>query len=158
MPSIFGADWLLRLNNADLTTAPASDAQALAKTATDVALTPKNLAALGSTATFAGLAELATNAEALAGSDTSRALTAANLAHVLSAIGMIVSNGHAGAGACAATGVKVGDLVISVADITDGGDVSAGFESVVTVNDQIQQSSSSDYSSDSLIFLVLHKS
>lgn len=79
MPDINGPDWLNELKNAALTTDPASDGQALAKTADDVAITPANLAALGATATFAGLIELATDAEAIAGSATDRAVTPANL-------------------------------------------------------------------------------
>ena len=55
----------------------ATDAEALAKTATDKALVPSNLAALGSSETFAGLTELATAAEAMAHSDTSRVVTPA---------------------------------------------------------------------------------
>ena len=57
----------------------ASDAEAQAKAATDRAITPANLAALGSTDAFEGLVELATDAETATGTDTARAITPANL-------------------------------------------------------------------------------
>jgi hypothetical protein len=44
--TINGMDWMLDIQNSSLTTAPASDAQALAGVATDVALTPANLVAV----------------------------------------------------------------------------------------------------------------
>jgi hypothetical protein len=58
----------------------ATDAEAIAKTATDKALVPSNLAALGSSATFAGLLEIATDAEAIAASATDKAIVPSNLA------------------------------------------------------------------------------
>lgn len=79
MAEIKGADWLVQLEGATLTTAPASDAEAIAKVATDVAVTPANLAAIGASATFAGLVELATDAETITGSATDRAVTPANI-------------------------------------------------------------------------------
>jgi hypothetical protein len=155
-----GIDWKLKLENASLTTAPASDAQALAKSATDKAITPGNLAAIGATATFAGLVELDTNAEALTGTDTARALTAANLAYVLSMIDVITFVGVAAAGPCVATGVKAGDIVVSVTGqiAADAGDKASLFESTVTVNDQIQQSSASNLTTHVYMALILRKS
>lgn len=58
----------------------ATNAEALAKAATDKILTPSNLAALGSTSTFAGLVELATDAETIAGASATLAVTPAGLA------------------------------------------------------------------------------
>lgn len=85
-----GSEWLAEVRaNIDelytktLTTPPASDAEALAKSATDKALTPANLAAIGSTTTFAGLVELATSAETITGTDTARAVTPKGLADKL---------------------------------------------------------------------------
>ena len=158
MPQLLGADWKLDLENATLTTPPASDAEALAKTKTDVAVTPGNLAALGSTATFAGFVELATNAEALTGTDTARATTPANVAHVIGKLMPISFTGSDGAGACTATGLKVGDVILGVTNITDVGDASSDFEAVVTVNDQIQQSAAGNYSTTTMLALVLQKS
>lgn len=57
----------------------ATDSEAQAKTDTARAITPSNLAALGSSATFAGFVELATDAETQTGTDTARAVTPANL-------------------------------------------------------------------------------
>lgn len=58
----------------------ATNAEAVAKAATNKILTPSNLAAIGSTDTFAGLVELATNAETQAGVSTTLAVTPAGLA------------------------------------------------------------------------------
>jgi hypothetical protein len=65
----------------------ATDAEAIAKVATDKILTPSNLAALGSSTTFAGLVELATNAETQAGLSTTLAVTPAGLASLVSTLG-----------------------------------------------------------------------
>jgi hypothetical protein len=56
-----------------------SDADAIAKTATDRTLTPSNLAALGATTTFVGLTRLATNIETGTGVSTTLAVTPAGL-------------------------------------------------------------------------------
>lgn len=60
----------------------ATNAEALAKAATDKILVPSNLAALGSTTSFAGLVELATDAETIAGVSATLAVTPAGLAAV----------------------------------------------------------------------------
>jgi hypothetical protein len=65
----------------------ATNAEALAKAATDKILTPSNLAALGSTTTFAGLVELATDAETIAGVSTTLAVTPAGFAAAASLVG-----------------------------------------------------------------------
>jgi hypothetical protein len=83
-----GSAWfaiiMLSSQSSASTTAPgavelATDAEAIAKSDTARAITPSNLAALGSSATFAGLVELATDAETQTGTDTARAITPANL-------------------------------------------------------------------------------
>lgn len=61
----------------------ATNAEALAKSLTGLAITPANLAALNASDTQTGLVELATNAEALTGTDIARVVTPAALAHVL---------------------------------------------------------------------------
>ena len=61
----------------------ATNAEALAKAATDKILVPSNLAALGASDTFAGLAEFATNAETIAGLSASLAVTPAGLASTI---------------------------------------------------------------------------
>jgi len=157
---IKGVDWMIQLENATLTTAPASDAEALSKAATDKAITPGNLAAIGSTATFAGLVELATAAEAIAGSDTARAVTPAGVAAVTAKMDIILFAGHNLAGACTMTGVKVNDVVLSVTGIAVGdvGDKAALFETAITVADQIQQVSATDLSAHIYIALILRKS
>lgn len=58
----------------------ATNGEALAKAATDKILVPSNLAALGSTTSFAGLVELATSAETITGTSTTLAVTPAGLA------------------------------------------------------------------------------
>ena len=61
----------------------ATDGEAQAKAATNKILVPSNLAALGTSETFAGLVELATTTEAVTGTDTARAVTAAGVKAVL---------------------------------------------------------------------------
>lgn len=58
----------------------ATDAEAIAKAATDKIVVPSNFAAMASTLTFAGFVELATTAETQAGVDATRAVTPAGLA------------------------------------------------------------------------------
>lgn len=61
----------------------ATNAEAIAKAATNKILVPSNLAALGSSETFAGLVELATAAETQAGVSTSLAVHPAGLASTI---------------------------------------------------------------------------
>ena len=69
--------------------------------------------------------------------------------------------GKNGAGACTATGVKVGDkvMVVSFAKVpTAAAATQAGltaFEATVTVNDQIQQAGAADLSAEAFDVLVL---
>ena len=69
--------------------------------------------------------------------------------------------GRNGAGACTATGVKVGDkvMVVSFAKVpTAAAATQAGltaFEATVTVNDQIQQAGAADLSAEAFDVLVL---
>lgn len=65
--------------------------------------------------------------------------------------------GKNGAGACTLTGAKVDDVVAGVVNITDGGNVAASFETVITVADQIQQSSASDLSTKKFSVLLVKK-
>lgn len=64
--------------------------------------------------------------------------------------------GSNGAGAITVTGAQVGDVVTGVDGITSGtlGDLSAGFESTITVAGQIQQSSATDYSAKALLITL----
>jgi len=160
MSTMEGIDWKIKLEAATLTTAPASDAEALAKSATNRAITPGNLAVIGSTATFSGLVELATTAEAIAGSDTARAVTPAGVAAVTAKMDIISFAGRNLAGACTATGLRVGDIVLSVTGqvAADVGDKSSLFEGTITVADQIQQSSATDLSTRVYMALILRKS
>lgn len=57
----------------------------------------------------------------------------------------------------AATGVKVGDSVVMVANVTDAADSAADFEATVTVDDQIQQATT-DLSAKTLVILVIAQS
>lgn len=74
-----------------------------------------------------------------------RAVTRPPMPRILSGVG---SNG---AGACTLVGAKVGDVVASVQDITDHVQHTAAFEAVITVADQIQQSSATDYSAKTIV-------
>jgi hypothetical protein len=60
----------------------ATDAEAIAKAATDKIVTPSNFAAMASSSTFAGFVELATNAETQAGASSTLAVTPAGLLSV----------------------------------------------------------------------------
>lgn len=73
---------------------------------------------------------------------------------------IILFAGKNGAGACTATGLNAGDKILSVTGTVVGlvGDQSAGFESVVTVDDQIQQSSESNLSANLYMALILKMS
>ncbi len=70
---------------------------------------------------------------------------------------MVVQAGKNGIGGLALTGTAVGDRVLSVLNVTNAEaatDLSAHFETVITVINQIQQSSANDYSAKTLIFTV----
>lgn len=58
----------------------ATDAEAIAKTATDKLITPSNFAAMPASTTFAGFIEIATNAEVLAGASGTLAVVPSSLA------------------------------------------------------------------------------
>lgn len=65
-------------------------------------------------------------------------------------------DGRNGAGACTATGLQVGDVVLSVAGLTAGalGDASSSFESTITVADEIQQSAAGDLSLNDYLAII----
>ena len=96
-------------------------------------------------------------AEAKTGTDTARAVTAANTRAVLLGLKTISFNGKNGAGAISAVGAVAGDKVIDVFGITSGalGSVDTLYETTITVNDQIQQSSGSDLSTKIYVALLL---
>jgi len=75
------------------------------------------------------------------------------------AIQAISFSGAAAAGACTATGLEVGDEILAVTGLAAGtaGNQAANFESVVSVDDQIQQSSASDLINNVYLALVLRK-
>lgn len=112
------------------------------------------LAAAAST-TVAGLVELATSAETKTGTDTARAVTPKGLADALALVKFYTFAGVAAAGPVTVTGVKVGDVITSVINVTDTADASASFETAVTVNDQVQQSSASDLSTKKFQAVIL---
>lgn len=138
----------------------ATDAET--QTGTDAlrAVTPAALAARTATEARAGVVELATAAEALAGADTARAVTPAGMNGALIMLEVISFSGKNGAGACTATGLKVGDIILSVTGVVaaDKGDQSANFEATVTVADQIQQSAVGDLSTKLYLAFVLRQS
>lgn len=65
-------------------------------------------------------------------------------------------DGVNGAGACTAVGTAAGDLVLSVACVTDAnqGEAGSSFETVVTTADEIQQSDAGDLSARDYVALV----
>ncbi len=67
--------------------------------------------------------------------------------------------GHNGAGAVTLTGAKVGDKVVGVTQLTTTfQDGKANFESTITVADQIQQSSATNFSAVVFQFVIVHLS
>jgi Pyruvate/2-oxoacid:ferredoxin oxidoreductase gamma subunit len=66
-----------------------------------------------------------------------------------------VFHGAAAAGPVTVTGVKVGDKVLSVSNLTDVANDASYFESTVTVNNQIQQTSASNLTTKTYVALVL---
>jgi hypothetical protein len=70
----------------------------------------------------------------------------------------LVFTGAAAAGACTLTGAKVGDKVVSLVNLTDAADAKSSFEAIITVADQIQQSSASNLSSKKFHVLLVVKS
>jgi hypothetical protein len=73
---------------------------------------------------------------------------------IASSLRPLGGTGHNGAGAATATGAKVGDVVLAVIDLTDGTTITSGFEAAITVADQIQQTSATDYSLKKLLVLL----
>lgn len=67
----------------------------------------------------------------------------------------IFFTGNNGAGAIAATGLAVGDLVLRVINHTDLTDVAASFETTITVADQIQQTSATNLSAKKIAAFVV---
>ena len=138
----------------------ATDAEVQTGTDVERAVTPAGLRACTSTTTRIGVVEMATAAEALAGADTGRAVTPAGLQGSLGNLELISFVGKNLAGACTATGLKVGDLVLSVTGVVaaDVGDMAAKFEATITVNDQIQQSAAENLSTKVYMALIHRKS
>jgi ABC-type uncharacterized transport system ATPase component len=108
----------------------------------------------------ATLTTLASSAEAIAGTVDDKAVTPAGLAAVTVKMDIISFAGRNGAGACTMTGVKAGDVVLTVTGTVaaDVGDKASLFETTITVNDQIQQSSATDLSTKVFMALILRKS
>lgn len=69
---------------------------------------------------------------------------------------IVAQVGRASAGALTLTGVKVGDIVSGVANLTVPGDAKASFESVITVAGQIQQITGT--STNVLQFIIIRQS
>lgn len=109
-------------------------------------------------ATKKGIVELATGPETIAVTDQARAVTPYGLGAALAKCFLISFTGHNAAGACTATSVAKGDVIFGVAGLTDVGEFKSSFESVVTVADQIQQSSASNLSAKNYLALVYRPS
>ena len=136
----------------------AIDSEVITGTDAVRAVTPAGLQAKVASATAKGIVELAIDAEAKTGTDTTRAITATNLRAVLSGLKFISFAGRNGQGSISAVGAVAGDKVIDVVGISAGhlGRVGTLFENpLITVNDQIQQTSASDLSVDKLYVAVL---
>lgn len=134
----------------------ATTTEAATGTDTARAVTPAGVAAAvpAASTTVVGKVELATNLEARAVTSEALAVTPYGLGHAIAAgLDLISFAGRNGQGACTATGLKVSDIVLTVVGVTTYG-ASAAFETVITVNDQIQQSSASDLNAEGFVALV----
>lgn len=67
-------------------------------------------------------------------------------------------SGRNGAGACACSGLKTGDAVVGIVNLTDGATASSGFETTVTADNQIAQTSADDLSGKKFSVLVQSRS
>jgi hypothetical protein len=138
----------------------ATSAESVTGTDDARAVTPADLKAAATThvsaasTSAAGKVELATDAEAKAQADTARAVTPANLGAVLANLVIATFTGHNEEGACTLTGATTDSVVVGVAGLTSMGIASASFESVITVVDQIQQSSSDNLSAENYICIL----
>ena len=74
-----------------------------------------------------------------------------------STLGFSAFTGKNGAGACTLASALQDDVVVGVVSITDGTDAGANFESVITVQGEIQQSSSSNLSAKKFAVLLIKK-
>ena len=86
------------------------------------------------------------------------AVTAAKIA--AAAFRRLVFTGMGGSvtpGACTLTGAKIGDVVIGIVNLTDSTSGTANFESVITVNDQIQQTAHSNLSAKKFDAMLIAK-
>ena len=66
-------------------------------------------------------------------------------------------SGRNGAGACTVVAAVVGDAILSVIGVSGAegaNDKTASFETVVTINGQVQQTDAADLSTSSFMFLV----
>jgi hypothetical protein len=103
----------------------------------------------GATVTgLTGQTTFSSDAEVKAGTVTTKVTSPKTVATAVGMLTAINFVGKNGAGACTATGLKVDDVILSVTGVAaaDVGDKSTLFESVVTVADEIQQSSASNLS------------
>lgn len=69
-----------------------------------------------------------------------------------------VVTGYNGAGTVTLAGVKVGDKVVAVINMTTPGDVTSSFESTISVDGQIQQTAATDLSAAKLLVEVSPRS
>lgn len=92
------------------------------------------------------------------GSDPLATDAVGGVALAASAIRTIAVTGKNGAGACTATGAKVGDKVIAMMNVTDQTVDNSKFESTITVADQIQQSNAGDLSAKKYFLQLVAKS
>lgn len=90
--------------------------------------------------------------------DTSLDTLEGNAAFGVAGKRLLVFTGHNLAGACTATGAKVGDKVVGIVNLTTPASGTSLFEATITVADQIQQSSATDLSAKVFALLLQAKS
>lgn len=103
----------------------------------------------GATVTgLTGQTTFCSDAEVKAGTNTTKVVSPARVSTAIGTLVLINFVGKNLAGACTAVGLKAGDVVLSVTGIAaaDVGDKASLFETVITVNDEIQQLSATNLS------------
>lgn len=89
--------------------------------------------------------------DSLGGSSSSLVLDGITIGSTRAPI-LLAHLGHNGVGAVAVAGAVVGDNVVGVTNLSAPGDVTASFETTVTVAGQVQQSAVTDLSAAVLLF------
>jgi hypothetical protein len=110
-------------------------------------------AVTGSTASFTSTLAVTGAATLSGGLAVTGATTVGGKTVATGSLRSVVSVGVAVPGAVTMASTLVGDQLVAAFDHTDGTDVQTGFESTVTVSGQLQQSTSTNLSAKTILFI-----